>query len=193
MQIGSDMKNLILRVSQSGLPVQWVHWQDAVSILVKEQVLWSMGETAMRIEGGTSRLTGKRSYIDLPTIIAVKGILGRNLYDQVPPLNNTELFRRDQHTCAYCLQEMKDRHLSRDHVVPISRGGQNVWTNVVTACRVCNQKKDNMLLHETKMKLHMVPFTPNYAEWLILRNRNILLDQMQFLKARCPKERRHLM
>ncbi|MBT8126011.1 MAG: HNH endonuclease, partial [Gammaproteobacteria bacterium] len=40
------------------------------------------------------------------------------------------------------------------------------------------------------MRLHAVPYTPNYAEWLILRNRNILADQMAFLKAQCPKERR---
>jgi len=33
------------------------------------------------------------------------------------------------------------------------------------------------------MKLLAVPYTPNLAEYLILQNRKILADQMQFLKA----------
>ncbi len=185
------MKNLVLRVSQSGLAVQWVHWQIAVTLMSKDQVLWSMGDNAMRVYGGTNRLSGKRTYLDVPQIVAVKGILGKNHYEMIPLLNNRELFRRDRHTCVYCLLELNDKHLSRDHVLPISRGGLDVWTNVVTACRVCNQKKDNRLLQETSMKLHVIPYTPNYAEWLILRNRNILADQMEFLKAQCPKDRRH--
>jgi len=89
----------------------------------------------------------------------------------------------------YCLASLSDRHLTRDHVVPLSRGGLDVWTNVVTACRVCNQRKADRLLKENSMRLHAVPYTPNHAEWLILRNRHILSDQMAFLKAQCPKYR----
>lgn len=121
--------------------------------------------------------------------MATQGKSRRNHYQRVPVLNNRELFRRDQHTCVYCLTTLEDRHLSRDHIFPLSRGGRDVWTNAVTACRVCNQKKDNRFLHETDMILHVVPYTPNHAEWLILRHRKILADQMQFLKAPCPNSR----
>ena len=43
--------------------------------------------------------------------------------------------------------------LTLDHVVPISRGGETTWENVVTACKKCNNKKGNQMLYETRLKL----------------------------------------
>ena len=34
-----------------------------------------------------------------------------------------------------------DKMLTVDHVFPKSRGGEKSWTNLVTACKKCNQKK----------------------------------------------------
>jgi 5-methylcytosine-specific restriction endonuclease McrA len=184
------MTPLILRLNQGGQPVNWIPWQDAVLYYAREQVAWALGDETLRFYGGMNRLRNMRSYLDVQPIIAVRGELVRSMFGTVPSLNNRELFRRDGYTCMYCLRTLGDRHLTRDHVVPLSRGGRNVWTNVVTACRACNQRKADKLLSESTMRLHAVPYTPNHAEWLILRNRNILTDQMAFLKAQCGKERR---
>lgn len=186
------MTPLILRLSQGGQAVSWIHWQDAILYYAKDQVAWTLGEQTLRFYGGFNRVSNERSYMDIRPIIAVQGDQGRALFGTVPTLCNRELFRRDRHTCMYCLNTLGDRHLTRDHVIPLSRGGRNVWTNVVTACRACNQRKADQLLSETTMRLHAVPYTPNHAEWLILRNRHILADQMAFLKAQCPKERREI-
>ena len=70
---------------------------------------------------------------------------------------------------------------------PRSRGGGDDWENVVTACKPCNARKDNMTIKEAErigIRLLAVPYRPNLAEGLILQNRNILADQMQFLSAR---------
>lgn len=187
------MTPLILRLSQGGQAVNWIHWQGAVLYYAKDQVAWTLGDETSRIYGGVNRLRNERSYMDIHPIIAVQGDQGRSVFETAPSLNNRELFRRDKHTCMYCLTTLGDRHLTRDHVVPMSRGGRNVWTNVVTACRACNQRKADQRLSKTTMRLHAVPYTPNHAEWLILRNRNILTDQMAFLKAQCPKERRDIL
>ncbi|NNJ98591.1 MAG: HNH endonuclease [Gammaproteobacteria bacterium] len=184
------MTELILRINVSGQPMGWIPWQAAVLHYARDQVVWTLGDETMRYYGGFNRIHKQRSYVDVHPIVAVKGVVGRSRYETVPPLTNRELFRRDRHTCMYCLTSLADRHLTRDHVLPLSRGGDDVWTNVVTACRSCNQRKAARLLKESGMRLHAVPYTPNYAEWLILRNRNILADQMAFLKAQCPKERR---
>jgi 5-methylcytosine-specific restriction endonuclease McrA len=183
----------ILRLSQGGQAVNWIPWQDAVLYYAKDQVAWTLGEGTLRFHGGINRRTNVRSYMDIHPIIAVQGDQGRTVFETVPTLNNRELFRRDRYTCMYCLSTMSERHLTRDHVVPLSRGGRNVWTNVVTACRACNQRKADLLLSETTMRLHAVPYTPNHAEWLILRNRHILADQMAFLKTQCSKERRDML
>ena len=183
------MTPLILRLSQGGQAVGWIHWQDAILYYAKDQIAWTLGNETLRFYGGVNRLSKARSYMDIHPIVAVQGDQGRSLFGTVPTLDNRELFRRDGYTCMYCLTTLGDRHLTRDHVVPLSRGGRNVWTNVVTACRACNQRKADQLLSETTMRLHAVPYTPNHAEWLILRNRHILADQMAFLKAQCPKHR----
>ncbi|VAW94052.1 HNH endonuclease family protein [hydrothermal vent metagenome] len=184
------MTPLILRLSQSGQAVNWIPWQDAVLYYAKDQVAWTLGDETLRFYGGVNRIRNERSYMDIHPIIAVQGDKGRSVMGSVPTLNNRELFRRDGHTCMYCLSTLSERHLTRDHVIPMSRGGRNVWMNVVTACRACNQRKADQLLSETTMRLHAVPYTPNRAEWLILRNRHILADQMAFLEGQCPKDRR---
>ena len=48
---------------------------------------------------------------------------------------------RDQYTCQYCHKEFPTVQLTLDHVLPISRGGETTWENVVTACKKCNNKK----------------------------------------------------
>jgi len=46
--------------------------------------------------------------------------------------------------CAYCGD--RPGTLTMDHVVPASKGGRHVASNVVPACRFCNQSKRDRLL-----------------------------------------------
>lgn len=176
------MNELILRIDKAGQPQDWIVWQQAVIHYVKGQVLWTLGNSRLRIHGGMSRLQGLRSYIDVHPVIAVNGQIDQRRFNRTPPLTNSELFRRDRFTCMYCLQVLPVRDLTRDHVIPVSRGGCDIWTNVVTACVRCNQHKGSKLVQETRMVLHAVPYAPKFAEWLILSNRRILVDQMSFLR-----------
>ena len=67
-------------------------------------------------------------------------------------LTQRNLFLRDRYTCSYCGRRRKDlekgQYLTRDHIVPQARGGKDVWTNVVTSCRKCNNIKADNLLSE---------------------------------------------
>ena len=177
------MVPLILRLDVSGQPLGWLNWQGAVMLYTKDRVAWTMGEHQFRIRGGLNRVTSERSYLDINSIIAVKGVDKSKRYTSAPPLTNRALFRRDSHLCLYCGREFTDHLLTRDHVVPTSKGGGNTWTNVVTACKRCNHFKGDRLLHECGMKLLALPYVPNHAEYLALRNSGrILADQMEFLK-----------
>jgi len=90
-------------------------------------------------------------------------------------VTNTFLFARDGYTCQYCGRhrtELRGRQfLTRDHVVPISRGGGNTWQNVVTACSPCNNRKGSRLPEEAGLHLDRVPHEPNYVElvWAVRR------------------------
>lgn len=182
----------ILRINTAGSPVEWLTWQEAVCLHARELVSWTYGEEVMEVRGGTSRLTGEQTVLTLNSIIACKG----KVYNKVrrePPLTNKALFRRDQNICLYCGNEFKECDLSRDHVIPVSRGGQDTWTNVVTACKRCNARKGNLLLDECNMELMALPYRPNHAEYLALSHSGrILGDQMTFLKRQFSSNSRLL-
>ena len=44
-------------------------------------------------------------------------------------------------TCVYCGENYELHELTLDHVKPRCRGGEDLTTNVVPACRKCNQDK----------------------------------------------------
>ena len=82
-------------------------------------------------------------------------------------VTNTFLFARDGYACQYCgrhRSELRGRQfLTRDHILPISRGGENSWENVVTSCSPCNNRKGNHVPEEVGMKLLTGPLEPNYV------------------------------
>lgn len=90
-------------------------------------------------------------------------------------VTNTFLFARDDYACGYCgrhRRELRGRQfLTRDHVLPTSRGGGNTWDNVVTACSPCNNRKGDRLPREAGMTLRVVPREPNYVHlvWAVRR------------------------
>jgi 5-methylcytosine-specific restriction endonuclease McrA len=90
-------------------------------------------------------------------------------------VTNTFLFARDSYRCQYCgrhMIEFKPREsLTRDHLVPLSRGGTNDWTNVITACSPCNTRKGNRLPEEIGMHPLSHPVEPHFVHltWAVRR------------------------
>ena len=182
----------VLQLDKAGNPHGWISYQDSVYYYAKDIVAWSMGEVEFTLRGGTNAKTGERSKLTVNTIIAIDGEVSAKRMEMFnrTPLTNRALFRRDWNLCAYCGEEFTIAQLTRDHVIPRSKGGPDVWENVVTACGKCNKAKDNNLLEDTNMELLYVPYAPNRAEFLILQNRRILADQMEFLLKRVPQDSR---
>jgi hypothetical protein len=182
---------LVLTLDTHGVPHRWITWQHACYYYAKNQVAWTLGENAFTVYGGLNRMTGRRSEITASSIIAVKGkAMAMKSFNQVPPLNNRELFHRDRQLCAYCGGIFPIARLTRDHVKPFSKGGRDIWMNVVTACRTCNEKKSDRTPERAGMELLYLPYIPNRAEYLILTNRRILADQMEFLAQHVPAQSR---
>jgi 5-methylcytosine-specific restriction endonuclease McrA len=72
-------------------------------------------------------------------------------------LSRRNIMKRDQHTCQYCGTKSD---LTLDHVLPRSRGGEDSWENLVTACNQCNVKKGNRTPDEARMPLDIEPYRP---------------------------------
>lgn len=62
---------------------------------------------------------------------------------QLTPRERYCIMERDNFTCQYCGVTAREAKLEIDHMVPISKGGTNEFTNLVTACVACNRGKGN--------------------------------------------------
>ena len=170
--------------------MEWIDYREAVKLHFLGLIAYSCGSTVFKIRGGINARTQRRSIVDLNSIVATYGnckALQKMRIGYTPPLNNRTLFQRDGRICLYCGGEFSKRELSRDHVTPISQSGSDAWNNVVTACIRCNTHKAGRTPEQAKMELLAVPFTPTHAEYIYLQGRNVLADQMEFLRAHFPR------
>ncbi|MDA0329510.1 MAG: HNH endonuclease [Gemmatimonadetes bacterium] len=100
-------------------------------------------------------------------------------------VTNTFLFARDDYTCQYCgrhRSELRGRQfLTRDHILPVSRGGGNSWDNVVTSCSACNNRKGGRLPREAGLSLLSQPTEPNYVHlvWVV---RSVTQTQAKYIQ-----------
>lgn len=174
------MNSQILKLNKAGQPVAWLDYESAAITMSKGLVLWSMGDVESVLRGGIQRATGERSVLTIPSIIAVQG---RVKEKAVPRISNRLLFARDQMMCLYCGNDFMARDLSRDHVIPRSHNGFDCWENCVTSCRRCNHHKADRTPEQAGMELLAVPYAPTLHEYFVLSNRNVLADQMAYLKS----------
>jgi len=177
----------ILRLNSAGKPTGWVSYQTAARLYSNDQVAYECGASSLVIRGGYNRILGHRSSLSLNSIIATRNLHKLDFSAFTPSLNNRTLFKRDGNKCIYCGSRHINKELSRDHVIPISLGGEDKWTNVVTACKRCNNHKGGRTPEEAGMLLLAIPFRPSRVEYIVLRGRTILADQMEFLMSHIPK------
>lgn len=177
----------VLRLDMSGVPTAWLSREDAVMLYAKNLVRWELGAKEIVILGGTNR-QGNQSRLEMSPVIATHGEMGhrRRLRKS---FNNRMLFRRDKHMCMYCGHQYTIQNLTRDHVQPSSRGGKDIWENVVAACHRCNHFKADRTPEEAGMELLAVPFRPNVFESMFLAQHIILDDQMAYLEKQFSGKR----
>ena len=184
------METRILGLDIAGNPFKWLNVEEAIHYYASGKVVWELGDDVATYHGGIQK-SGNQSIVVAKSIIAIEGECKRR-FDK-PTINthgNHLLFRRDHHICAYCGDEFSPDKLTRDHVHPKSRGGTNAWENSVTACKDCNESKSNRTPEEANMLLLYLPYRPCRWEHFILQNRNVVTDQMEYLKAKLPKHSR---
>lgn len=122
-----------------------IDWQRAVTMLA--------GEIAVPFKvHPTFVIRSKHLTIPFPEMIALRNWVERRFpfKDEDSDLvSRRDILRRDSYTCGYC-GEFGD---TIDHILPESRGGENIWANLITACKQCNNDKDDRTPEEAGMKL----------------------------------------
>lgn len=148
------MRVLLLNASYE--PLKVISRNRAVVLVVN-------GEADI-VEAGEGLIRSPSMSIPVPDVIRLRKFV-RVPYRAKIPLTNHAVLQRDKHECAYC---NKRKGTTIDHVVPRSRGGQHLWTNVVACCGRCNHKKNDRLLSEIGWSLKFDPYMPKGSFWLVL-------------------------
>lgn len=180
----------ILIVDSHGQPVRWAVLARAARYRAAGKVITDLGENLFAMTGGTQESSGRRSEFITSSIVMIRGRHRIPLGYAHVGLTKHRLFARDRQICGYCGGHFAEGDLTVEHILPVSRGGQHDWTNVVTACRSCNTRKGNRTPEEAHMPILYVPYRVCRNEGFILSNRRILADQMAFLQATLPRHSR---
>lgn len=73
--------------------------------------------------------------------------------EAMPGTHRPDVWNKTGGLCTYCLVELtpesgRSNSYHIDHVMPVSKGGQNDISNLTPACQSCNSKKNNKSLIE---------------------------------------------
>ena len=181
----------ILVLDRNWSPHRWIDVEEAILLESKDLVVDHKGSIITVYHGGKNRITGLQSTIETSSIIVIDGLPNPRKFKE-PSLTNGSLFQRDRHVCANCTRVYRTLDLTRDHIHPTSKGGKDIWMNVITACRSCNSLKgDTLPGHKLPngehgpfgpiMTIAYLPYVPCKSEHMLMRGRNIKADQMEFL------------
>lgn len=132
-------------------------------------VLCLKGKASVLTEHPTMVMKTSSTEFKIPTQILLREMVKSRPTTRVPAqLTQRNMFIRDKYTCQYCNRHKSDlkstEFLTRDHIHPQEKGGKDVWTNIITACNKCNNKKANMLLKDSGLTLLKEPKVPTVFE-----------------------------
>jgi len=181
----------VLICDVAGTPRAWADEQTGCCYYARKKVVWALGTLVKTFVGGHNE-KAEQSRVDVMSILGVTGpIFEKEWYErETVYAERMILYGRDRYTCAFCGEVFTVRNLTIDHLVPRSKGGKNTWMNTVSACKPCNVKKSDRTPEEAGMHLLYAPYSPSIHEKMVLKNRNITDEQLEFLLARVPKHSR---
>lgn len=135
----------------------------SICSLRKSMLLLFLDKAEMIHNNPSRKVRTVSSSYQYPSVIRLKK------YAHVPfkriVLTRKNILKRDRNRCGYCGGH---EDLTIDHILPKSRGGEDSWENLVTACNRCNNKKGNRTPDEAGMPLRVVPYRPHNV--MFLRN-----------------------
>lgn len=107
--------------------------------------------------------------------IAVPDVVRLSKYDRLPKrdvkFSRDNVYQHYKRKCSYCACQVSREMATWDHVIPRTKGGATNWTNIVLACKPCNNKKSDKTPEEAGMTLLVQPSRP---EWKGVRTISVM-------------------
>ncbi len=155
-------------------PLKIISWQRAI-------ILWFQGKVEV-LEYHSVFARSVCSSFQIPSVLRLKNYVRPRNFGVVR-FCRENVYIRDNFTCQYCSHQFPVRVLTLDHVIPVSKSGPKSWTNVVAACRECNQRKGNKTPKSAGMPLLREPKAPSWlpAQELDSRSSKLPSNWLQYL------------
>lgn len=176
----SCFRGLVLDISYR--PVNVVCWKRAICLeyMDKADVLEYYDQTVDSPTGS----------FYIPAVLRVPHLLQVVKRRRVKnSLSRKNILLRDDYTCQYCSSR---ENLTIDHVIPISRGGEWTWQNLVAACSRCNSKKGHRTVEEAHMKLLKSPKEPKEYDIVAIPLTNAAIRMLRSSKGMPEEWREYL-
>jgi 5-methylcytosine-specific restriction endonuclease McrA len=149
------MNAKVLILNQNYEPMSVINVKKAI-------VLLYLGKAELIAANEYLRVRAVSMSMPFPSIVRL------SMYVRVPYkkiiLSRKNILRRDGHRCQYCGRG--DLPLTLDHIVPLSRGGDDSWENLSAACVQCNNRKGDRTPDEARMPLRRKPMRPNHVTFI---------------------------
>lgn len=142
-----------LLLSQSYEPVKIISWQRAITLLTLGKV-----EVVEEFDG---EIRSPSVVLKMPAVVRLLRAFRR--HRKPVKFSRVNIYARDKYRCQYCGKKKTMDELTYDHVVPRSKGGRTIWTNIVTSCWPCNMKKGDQTPEEAGMRLKSRPKQPRWV------------------------------
>jgi 5-methylcytosine-specific restriction endonuclease McrA len=157
---------ILLNADYSFLNV--VNWKRAMCLLAKGKV---------QVLKNSERIikTAEGIVMKVPAVMKLIKII-RTLYRTRIPFTKKNVIVRDGFKCAYCGSE-KER-LTIDHIIPKSRGGETIFENCVSSCKLCNNNKGARTPRESGMYPKVKAYQPTISEFLRLKVKKLGINDV---------------
>lgn len=142
-----------LMLNSSYEPLKIVNWQKAL-------ILWFQDKVEILAHHNMHVRSIRQSFA-LPSVIRLKKFVRSHETHKIR-FSRENIYIRDNYVCMYCRDKFPAKDLTLDHVLPVSQGGRKDWSNIVTACRCCNQKKGSRTPDQADMPLLRKPEEPRW-------------------------------
>jgi len=154
------MENIaVLKLDSSFKPIEVITWEEAF-LLTWLKKAWAVEYSDKWVHSATKAF-------QIPSVIVLFQYIDEKFFTL--PCTRKNILIRDDNRCQYCAKSFREADLTIDHVVPKSKGGNSRWTNVVAACKPCNQKKRDYLIEEAPVSLIKRPRKPSYRSIILKR------------------------
>ena len=140
----------VLTLSSNYEPLGVVDWEKAMTLLFSGKV-----KTLSEYE---ETVRSPNLEFKIPSVIVFNHTKAKRINSV--RFSRKNIWIRDEGRCQYCLKYVSSKDFTLDHVMPRKDGGKTTWSNVVTCCSNCNQKKADKPLAKCGMKLFRDPSKP---------------------------------